>query len=317
MVSLLKGLLGKARKPIILNGEIVMKGRAPIMASLTKYRLSFEVADNSAKQIEPEQMDELLLASAQKFNSKYSAILTGDEDFEVTARGEVDMFTGAVSITTALYRQLSELEPHELTRQHLPAVREALTTFTTDYTSNYYDIFLFLLNRRLTANHMPITVKGHLVAGLFQPFIVSTEQFKSPFLFPENQWLYDLFCPYEELLERADISNKHLDLSCIAMCDIADALHTYPVFELDKRVFMFMLIAAALSQLSQEASSELAKRYRSLATEAMTSPIQQSRAAGSVLTEEQRIEAIHRDNAQLFAKLVDYAKTGRKAIKVV
>lgn len=82
------------------------------------------------------------------------------------------------------HRMMDPYEFHRTDRTYTDAAQKIRAGLLLEYINNYYDIYNYLFNRRLMATHMPSFVKGHLVAGLFQPIMCSTELIPSPLIYP-------------------------------------------------------------------------------------------------------------------------------------
>lgn len=305
MVAQLKGLLGKTNRPIVVNGKLLCMGRNLVAAHLSNYKLAFDVL--GLNQDLSASFGELMInQEIRRFRDAYDEILNGTGLDADALDMSVDQFTGAVIIETPAYRELIKREMHETGRQYNHTMTALIRQFMVEYTVNWFDNYVYLFNRRIAAQHMPIMVRGHFVAGLYQPLIVGTKSLPSPLLYGANQWFYNLLSGGEEYLERSSDSTRKLDLSCVAMCDVADTFHTPVIYELDRKVWMLMVELVVLSKLSEEATSEVTKKYNFLFRKALYNPLESSRSEGRMLTEEQRDAAIHRNNAQLFSSMVDF-----------
>ena len=294
MAVQLKGLLGKTPRPIIVNGKVICVGRSPVLASVHSFKEIYEVS-GSNKELGEETGNLFIMQALRQFQTKYGEILQGTGYSSEEVQGRVDSFTGAIVVNSSAFQLLYEEEHHSANAQHTAKVRQLLRDFMAEYIADYYDTYIYFLNRRVAAQHMPSIVKAHFTHGLFQPLIVGTSEIKSPFLFDENIWLYDAFHSAEEHLERKEDNARKLNLSCIAMCDIASAMNTNIVRELDRREFMLMMCLCALSQLDQKASQELANKYGSVLQK--------------IMGEKSRVE--------LFSAMMKYATTARTSLKVV
>lgn len=317
MVALLKGLLGKSNRPIVINGKLLCQGRNPVVVSLLNYRVVFSVL-GSNEEIASEAGENMITQVIKDYGSRYDEILSGARGIvadEVSA--SVDTFTGAVILETPAYQALSREDMHRVGVQHSTTVSQLVHDFVAEYTMDYFDSYVYLLNRRIAAQHMPIMVRGHFVSGLFQPLVVGTKAIPSPFVYGENHWFHDILASQEEYLERSMDSTRKLDLSCVAMCDICSTFQTPVIYELDRKVFMLMLELILLSQLNQESSAVLIKKYNHLFKRALYNPEQAARSAGQRLTEEQLADAKHRNAAQLFTDMMDYTTKLRTAIRTV
>lgn len=286
MGSLLSDLLSSKGKPIICNGKLLMYGRQLIFAREdTNYRVVFTATsrNNEANS----GSGEINLTMGEGSNTEEQAIteksvIQGLLDFDrkyapawgrspesVTAAGivkGVDPYTGAVVLESELYhRMMDPKEFHRSDRNYDAAAMNIRVELLLDYVNNYYDIYRYLFNRRLMATHMSPFVKGHLVAGLFQPVICSTELIRSPMEYPalsgfmsllhgDTAILSDGGGNIEIQLEPTENSNRGLKLTCVSMYDFVQRFHPedengegnakrlYVPRQLDKRLFMFVLM---------------------------------------------------------------------------
>ena len=69
------------------------------------------------------------------------------------------------------------------------------------------------------------------------------------------------FSGREKYIERGSDYPRKLDLSCVAMCDIAEVFNTPVIRELDRKYFMFMSFIVVLDQLDKDYSNKLALKY--------------------------------------------------------
>lgn len=317
MVKQLKGLLGKTNRPIVINGSLLSMDRSLIVAHLSNYKVIFETLGSGGLSISADQAEKHMYQKIQAFQEKYDSVLAGTDIDPTQIIMSVDQFTGAVVIETPSYKELLRKEMHELDKQYSKRISDLTRDFITDYTANWFDSYVYLFNRRIAAQHMSIAVRGHFVAGLYQPLVVGTKSFPSPILYGRNRWLYDIFSGSEEYLERPADSNRRLELSCVAMCDVCSVFNTPVIFELDRKVWMLMIELLLLSKLSEEASTAVIKRYNSLFRKALYNPVNSSRNEGRILTDDQALLAEHHNNAQLFAAMMDYASKIDKQLRTV
>lgn len=287
MASLLSDLLSSKGKPIICNGKLLMYGRQLIFArENTNYSVVFTATSRNNKA--NNGMDEINLTTGEGTTEEGDAftednVIQGLLDFDrkyAPAWGRsaasisaskivkgVDPYTGAVVLESELYNRM--MDPHEFhrsDRNYDEAAMRIRVELLLDYVNNYYDIYRYLFNRRLMATHMSSFVKGHLVAGLFQPVICSTELIRSPMEYPafagfmsllhgDSTMIKDDAGNIEIQLEPTENSNRGLKLTCVSMYDFVQRFHPEPSSEeeantvrlyvpkqLDKRIFMFVLM---------------------------------------------------------------------------
>lgn len=301
MVRHIRGLLGKFGRPMIVCGQLVIHNHSIVLASLDNYHVYFRTQDGEI--LEVEGVESLLTNIIVEFERKYAQMRLGFKqehvDLENSAIANVeasaDMFTGAIVIRSALYREMSKLELHSHDVQLSAKQAELVREFAVEFIENYYHIYCTMFHRRIVAQHMPMQVKAHFVKGLFQPLIVETDLIRSPFKYGENEWIYALFKPCEVYLERKEHSVRKLNLSCLAMCDVARIYNTDVVTEMDKRQFLLLLCMSCLHVLDIERSVALTARYK--------------RVYNSILATE--------SGKNLMSQMINYAESSHRQLKVV
>lgn len=287
MASLLSDLLSGKGKPLICNGKLLMYGRQLIFVrESTNYSAIFTATsrnnaagagaeinlttgesgpDKEGKEPEP-LTERSLINSILDFDRKYAAAWgrSPDSVSPNSIHKGIDPYTGAIVLESELYhRMMDPYEFHRTDRTYTDAAQKIRAGLLLEYINNYYDIYNYLFNRRLMATHMPSFVKGHLVAGLFQPIMCSTELIPSPLIYPavasvrtllsgDSLAVRDGAGNIEIRLEPTETSNRGLNLTCVSMYDFcrrfapsdADG-ENGPLLvpkQLDKRVFMFVLM---------------------------------------------------------------------------
>ena len=308
MVKVLQGLLGKTKSPLILNGKLYCIKNNPVLVSLAKYTLEFRTARDGELLDSDEQLGEM----RRQLITMESSLLGRElewQDIHYTA--DVDTFSGAIVIRSAAYSQMFNPDNYELGIQHTPEVLEKLRKLMTDYINDYYVIFARLLSRRITAQHMPIQIRSHLVAGLFQPLVVSTKLIPSPMEFEWNRWYPDLFGDNNIYLERSTDTTRKLNISCIAMCDVADIFNTAVIFELDRKAFMLMSVLLITTQIDGDSGSVLANAQQYTFRKLIYNPIEVARREGRLLSPADEEEAVHYNSAQFFTAALEYVRSMR------
>ncbi len=287
MASLLSDLLSSKGKPVICNGKLLMYGRQLIFArENTSYSVVFTAtsrnnkANNGASEInlttgegagekDDACTEETVIEGLLDFDRKYAPAWGRTPDSVSASKivRSVDPYTGAVVLESELYhRMMDPYEFHRADRNYDEAAMRIRVELLLDYVNNYYDIYRYLFNRRLMATHMSSFVKGHLVAGLFQPVICSTELIRSPMEYPalsgfmsllhgESAMIIDGGGNIEVRLEPTENSNRGLKLTCVSTYDFVKRFHPSPTKgeegqperlyvpkQLDKRIFMFVLM---------------------------------------------------------------------------
>lgn len=293
MVKLLKGLLGKTKKAVVVNGRLLSVDRKHVTAFMNNYRIEFEVM-GTGQALNTDQGINLIVKELKEFNERYAGIVL-DSQAQDYIEAFVDAYTGAVVIENTAYKMLYDRANHAVGVQCMAVHERYLRQFISEYTFNYMDSFVFLLNRRIAAQHMSMQVRGHFVAGFYQPLVVDTVGTASPFTFGEHAWFRQIFEPYEKHLEHTSDSNRKLELSCVASCDISAIFGCPVVPQLERDRWMFICLVVALSQLDKEQSLNLTRRY--------------GRMFESIISDEGRKE--------LMSRMMLYAEKARKAMRVI
>lgn len=285
MASHLSGLLASKGKPLICNGKLLMHGRQLVFARIDKgasYGVVFSAAarnnaqgggeisltgsDSGEKDEKGMLTEKSLIDSILDFDRKYAPAWNRSPE-SVSAKNifkAVDPYTGAVILESEFYQKMMDpYEFHRTDRNYNEAARRIRAELLLEYINNYFDIYTYLFNRRLMSTHMSSFVKGHLVAGLFQPIICSTEFIRSPLIYPavasfrtllsgDHAGIRDGAGDIEVRLEPSGSSNRGLQLTCVSMYDFCNRFCPRQVREsgapllvpkqMDKRVFMFVLM---------------------------------------------------------------------------
>lgn len=263
----LKGLLGKTKRAIVVNGQLLKVDHRRVVVSLNRYRTEYALMGTSTV-YEEEKGDKLILDKLAEFDLRYrimaelKAVPTLDSNgnenqFEIY----VDPYTGAIIIESPTYKALYSPHMHEVGVQHTPQVAEAVLSFVKEYTINYMDLFTHLFSRRISSPYSPITTRCHFVAGFFQPLMVESSALRSPFGFGQHKWFYDLFVDEEKFLERSYDSPRKLNLSCVALCDIATKFGAKVIPEFKRENWMFMCLFTILNQIDKDAALQLRNEY--------------------------------------------------------
>lgn len=299
MASLLSELLSSKGKPLICNGRLLMYGRQLVFArESSNYSVVFTAASRNNKSGAGSEInlttgegtsaegtekqteaitEKTVIDSLLEFDRKYAPAWGRAADSVSASKIEraIDPYTGAVVLESELYHKMMDpYEFHRTDRNYTEQAQQIRAELLLDYINNYYDIYTYLFNRRLMATHMSSFVKGHLVAGLFQPIICSTELIRSPLDYPavasfmsllhgESGAITDGAGNIEIRLEPTENSNRGLRLTCVSTYDFTRRFQaTYDYVrpnpdsdervrvdlplrvpkQLDKRVFMFILM---------------------------------------------------------------------------
>ncbi len=297
MASLLSELLASKRKPIIYNGKLLMHGRQVVYAhESSSYNIVFTYSSRNSKgpatqvtlssneqvsaegnmpegeEAKPVSLETLmdtgnfteqtLVECLLDFDKKYAADWNRNPASikESSIIKGYDPFTNAIVLESELYHRMMDTQFHRTDRNYNAKATELRTQLLLDYINNYYDIYTYLFNRRLMATHMSSYVKGHLVAGLFQPIKCGTELIRSPLDYPVfeefRSILYggsyaitDSLGNIEIQLEPTENSNRGIILTCASMYDFTCRFRPskaegepHVIKRMDKRVFMYIML---------------------------------------------------------------------------
>lgn len=275
MVSLLSGLVSDTiKRPIILNGKLLTDQGSTIYVSLQdNYKLRFTKRnrDRSETEIEDYQMKLKIDTEISSFNKIYEVFESSNSSLSKNFTRGIDNFTQAIVIKSGMFTHLLDVDNtahfHDGSMQFIPEVRVLLNKFITDYTTGYFEIFSHLMNRRLMTNHMPFIIKGHLVAGLYQPLIVETKFIDSPLRCKRFSWLMDCLnypSTVVEILETKFDNNRSLGLEVISMADLEEKFSTPCLRNLSRVDWMFMLLICVLKYISDSSCAEFVQAHSGL-----------------------------------------------------
>lgn len=244
---------GTAKRPIIINGRLLTDEGQMVMARRESYRVEFIRVGYGRQESVVEDGEGLMLRAVSAFNEKYGRIMGQGGGAHTDFMANVDTFTGAIVLHNAVFDTLMDKDNaqrlHDPTQQFPVDIQNLLRNFMVDLVAGYFIIYARLFNRRLMASHMPMFVKGHLVAGLYQPLVVATKFIDSPFRMGEFQWLTSYLnspAVLETYLERMYDTARGIELTAIAMSDLCTKLHLPLVKEMDRLHWMFMLCVVTL-----------------------------------------------------------------------
>lgn len=272
MVAQLSGLISDTvKRPLILNGKLVTKDNVPLRVKMgAGYHIVFTTTSAGKKEeatFTEEEGEKMLTDAAVAFIDKYGAIGSDTSASWAGFQANIDPFTQAIVLKNNLYDILrdkySERHLHDGTSQFPPAVQSLISAFVEEQIVNYFEVYINLINRRLMSGHMPTIVKGHLIAGLYQPLLVQTKHIDCPLMFGEFDWFLNyLNKPTQtvEYLGHQQETNRGLDLSVIAMSDLRERLKTPIVRDMDRNHWMFILYST-LSRYILGGESLLMRRY--------------------------------------------------------
>lgn len=262
MVARLKELLGRKKSYIIVNGNLLCVNKSPLRIVKENYRLAFYVGTNEDEYTARDGV-EIIKESISEFKERFDGILPNGIQNDV-AEMAIDNYTGAVIITSASYRVLSDIAVHKKNIQHTEEVSAIMRDFVTYYTKEWMKIFVYLMNTRIASQSMRKAIRGRFIAGFYQPIVIDTPLIRSPFLFGENAWYLDLLGNYVEELESPADSGRKLRLNCVAMCDLAEVVGCQPVKELDRKHYMLIVLLNLLLKLNPDAPAELSSYWMTM-----------------------------------------------------
>lgn len=269
MVNQLNRLVsGKLRRPLIINGKLVVMHNAIVTVRRENYHVVFSCRGRSGEETMIDDGDSLLDQYATEFNTRYEVTSTRDREAMTKFTASVDPFTGAIVLKNGLYERLldryDELHFHDGTRQFMQTTQDTITDFVKQLSLDYFEIFRVLLSRRLMASHMPIKIKGHLVAGLFQPLTIATKYIDCPFTLGEFAWMTQLLNSPEVLTERLEgvsETSRGLEITVIAMSDFSSKFGVPCPKELNRIYFQFCLYTMLLEALVPGGGSAMSQGY--------------------------------------------------------
>lgn len=311
LASQLSELLASKGRPVICNGKLLRKGKQliyvrydqrfnPVFTVRTKPGVAAVTVTDEGETAVTEREPEILDMTEQslhdivlKFDMEYGPNW-GDwrpptmKDDKVEMH--VDPFLKAVVVTSDIYRREMNIESHKVTSMYKDRAHLLL-----EYISDYFDIYSYLINRKLMGNTVPMVIKGHLISGFFQPLYCGTKYIPSPLDYPVYNKFYETITSWEtsygsrrlkaviDLIEMQD-KLRNIQLRVASMYDIANMLESPNVYrggrtvpaerivpkQLDRRIFMFMfleylslMLLTVTDQLS-EADTILHAQHRQL-----------------------------------------------------
>lgn len=266
MVNQLNSLIsGTVRRPIIINGKLVKSGKQVLLVRRDNYKVVFLVAEAANRETVVEEGNDLLKQAVKDFNTKYGAICQNNREMMEQLSASVDSFTGAVVLKSGLYNMLLDktdtMHLHDGKAQFQTEVQNLVTEFELEFTVNYFEIYCSLLNRRVMSSHIPMKIKSHLVAGLYQPLVVQTRCIDSPVRMSRFDWFFHYInspTQHEELLESVNETSRGLELSVISMSDLKLKFGTPLVRELDRVHFTYTLLMTLMGSIKSDGSVALA-----------------------------------------------------------
>lgn len=273
MVRQLNGLISDTiKRPIVVNGKLVTyKGKLVRVQLSSNYKIVFTQRERNGDVEIHEDGDEILLPFAESFSKKYVNSGIANQDSLSNYLASIDPFTQSIVLKSGLYEILldrnNERHLHDGQRIFAQEVNDSVKEFVKDLTVNYYELFTILLNRRLMGAHMSPIIKGHLVAGLFQPLVVQSTHLDSPFKLGEFDWFFKYLNELgtvEEYLERRRQTNRGLDLSVVSMYDLSQRFNTPIVRDMSRVHWMLMLCETLLLKVAPQGTAILQERYSSI-----------------------------------------------------
>lgn len=267
----LSGLLSdKSRKHIIINGCLARKDNALLRLKREKYTVYITQMLPGREEVILEDGMDILTGISEQFNTKYLPIVgTSKKEAMSEYSASVDPFTGAIVLKNELYNQLidkgNRLHLHDGTVQFKTEVQNLLNEFIKEFIMNYFDIYSYLIDKRLMGSRTPVKIKGHLVSGLYQPLLVATRQIDAPLQLGEFSWLSGIIntprqC--EERLEGVYETTRGLELTAIAMCDFASKFGVTCIKNLNRLYFQFILHLLLIDTIQEGNATEMIKRFK-------------------------------------------------------
>lgn len=231
-------LLGKTKSPIIINGKLLTSDRFIVCARKPEKAVEFLYTDSTQTEHPIANGKELIDKALADFMDRYAAlnIKTDTDDVDVS----ICPYTGALIITSADYRFLSDTRRHDLSVHYEKQVRDLLNQFLFEEICNSFEIFYKILNPKLKRAQFPPMIKGHLVAGFYQPIICDTDYIKSAVRYPTFQSYISELLKYSKVLcSASDTTRKiKLNLTVIATADYCSILNMHVLPALQTQFFM-------------------------------------------------------------------------------
>ena len=220
----LKGRLGKTKSALVVNGKVLLRNNYVLCARQPDRVVEFLYTDFQQQEIYVDSGNEIIEKALLDFDTKYGSlnIPIDAEDIQVT----ICPYTGCTVITSSIYRYLSNPDRHDLTVHYEQWVRDLLNQFVFDEICNSYELFVRIFNPKLKRGQFPPIIKGHLVAGFYQPLICDTEPLKSALHYPQFKPYILAFMPYSKVMCSARDTTKKmkLNLEVIATADYCKLL---------------------------------------------------------------------------------------------
>lgn len=267
MVKQLKELLGKNPRPIVVEGKLLTTegGDSLILGYKQGYKLMYKDSKTKAE-FSTDIVAKLIQDRLSEFADEYRhAVL----DTATKIFVEADPFSGCICIFSERYAVLSNVDTHRTDRQYPADVQELLDKFLGQYMVMWFELYMALMNRKLSGQSVPVKIKAHLVAGFFQPVVLNTEHFKHPIQYGACEEVLNGLHPYLVSLEQTNDTLRHIDLSVIATADIAQMVGVETPIEMDRREFQLMLVAILLSRVGSELLDNFLSRWSGLSGRVM------------------------------------------------
>lgn len=271
MVNRLSGLLSKSRKPLIVNGKVLMYKGNLVAVRRENYRVIMSYLQKGGQEVVIDESDKLLNEEADSFNKEFAFPFPGVDNNLNEFVASIDSFTGAIVVKNKLYDILldknNNMNFHDDKYQFKQDVKDLIEKFNTYYIVNYFGIYLYLLNRRLTGSYMPMKIKGHLTNGLFQPLVVRTKSIDCPLELPEFHWFHDMLdnpesC--EKRLEGVMETTRGLELTVIAMSDFYKKFGGGLLRDFNKIYFVYIIYCNLLHYLYGDKWMVMTEEYNKL-----------------------------------------------------
>lgn len=249
---------GTTKRPIIVNGQLLMEKGQMVRVKRERYRIEYTRLDNNRQEVVIEDGQALLDKAADDFNSRFGSVvdkatLSTATDFSA----EVDKFTGALVLHNAVYDTLCDRDNskrfHDQNMQFPPDTQRVLQDFLGYSVGSFFNIYMRLMTRRLMASSMPMMIRGHLVAGLHQPLVVSTTLLECPLRMREFEWFFTYLNSPEQIekyLERRTDTPRDLELTVVSMYDFCTKMGIPLVRELNRLNWTFVLYIMLLSNVA-------------------------------------------------------------------
>lgn len=269
--ELFGNIITKGARCIIVNGQLLRHNGSLVFADASEKRsdkLDYFLYGNkrARTQLGSDGLGEkLIYDEIQKFVDEYAPLMQqveeGQENPDLQLTASRDDFIGAYIISVGLYWKLADARVHDKVYQYPAGEQELRDAFVLRELINYFDVFTHRISNRLMSQSMPIKVKAHLIGGLFQPCIATTNAIVCPLQWKRFSWFMR---PLESAmieLEGTTSSHRGLELVVIPMNQLCATIGSKLQTEVNRRYFMCILCAACAMSVTADGAAKFMQRY--------------------------------------------------------